>query len=342
MSMRMLQLTRVARNVLLQKPIMAVFDITNLCNQRCLMCNIWKSESDHMPLEKITEIADTLAKFGLGYVYLQGGEPTLRKDLLQIVDILIERGIKPNVNTNGMLLTEDLAQSIAARRCNLSISIDSFDSEVFQMARGVDARGFEQVINNVKRASKITKRGGNWSITTTLTKLSTLDDIKNIRKFCAEHGFMHAIRPYIFVHGTAGKADERLFFKYDDVAEIYDYVLDAAKKENYLAYTVYKKQVEYLKGESPSLCDAMRYSLLIKSDGQISPCLEHTRVKINLMEDFRKQQSAYKQLIENCNRNTPCFYGCSRNIGVLMQTAPEIALHMPKIITQLIKYGNFF
>ena len=340
--MSMLQLIKTTRNVLLKRPILTVFDITNLCNQRCLMCNIWKSKSESLSLEKITEIADTLRKFGFGYVYLQGGEPTLRKDLLQIVDILIKRGIKPTINTNGLLLTDDLIQNIAARKCNLSISIDSLDSEVFQTARGVDAQGFEQVINNAKRASKITKRGGNWSITTTLTKLSTLNDIKNLRKFSGEHGFMYAIRPYVFVHGTAGKADERLLFKYEDVSEIYDYMLDKARKENYLAYIVYKKQVEYLKGERPSLCDAMRYSLLIRSNGQFAPCLEHTGVEINLTEDFKKQKNEHKYLIENCNRNTPCFYGCSRNIGVLMQTMPEIALHMPKIVTQLIKYGNFF
>ena len=42
---------RVARNMVLKRPILAVYDVTKLCNERCPMCNIWKTESDDMSLD---------------------------------------------------------------------------------------------------------------------------------------------------------------------------------------------------------------------------------------------------------------------------------------------------
>jgi molybdenum cofactor biosynthesis enzyme MoaA len=46
-----------------------------------------------MSLEDIAGKAEVLRKFGVGYVFLQGGEPTLRNDLTKIVDIFLKNKI---------------------------------------------------------------------------------------------------------------------------------------------------------------------------------------------------------------------------------------------------------
>lgn len=89
-----------------------------------------------MPLESIKTMAHKLAKFGVGYVYLQGGEPLLRKDIIDIVDIFLNEGIHPTIITNGILLTPEIAKQIAVRNCNLSISIDSMDEKKYGELRG--------------------------------------------------------------------------------------------------------------------------------------------------------------------------------------------------------------
>ena len=160
------------------------------------------------------EMAKRLKSFGVGYVFIQGGEPTLRKDLVEIIDIFIKHKIKPTVITNGILLSRELAERIATRKCNLAISMDSLNKEKYEQLRGVDA--LEKVIQNIKSIHDI-KRKGNWSLTTTVSKAISLEEVKEIEKFAFDYGFMYAIRPYIYVNGTAGKKDEQLVFEYKDI-----------------------------------------------------------------------------------------------------------------------------
>ena len=53
------------KNILLHKPILAIYDTTKLCNQNCPMCNIRKDKSDKMSLQEIEQTASALEKFGV-------------------------------------------------------------------------------------------------------------------------------------------------------------------------------------------------------------------------------------------------------------------------------------
>lgn len=327
------------KNILLKKPILAIYDTTKLCNQRCPMCNIHKDRSEQMTLAEIEQIAAALKKFGVRYVFIQGGEPLIRKDILQIVDIFINHSIKPTVITNGVLLTRETAEQLAKRRCNLSISIDSLITEQYAYLRGSD--DLQKVLENINNISDITDRQGNWAITSTITKQSSFEDIKNIYEYTKQKGFMFAIRPYIAVTGVAGKHDEQLTYEKEDVLEIFEHFLKIAKRENYLAYLVYREHIKYIKGEPMPPCDAMKYSFLLKENGDFAPCIEMPDKKITL-ESFSADKRRYKNLFKKCNHEHPCFYNDAREIGILYRNIPRLILNSPKIIAQMIKYKSFF
>jgi MoaA/NifB/PqqE/SkfB family radical SAM enzyme len=334
---------RVIRNVFLKRPILTIYDVTKQCNQRCGFCNIWKTQSDDMDLPRIVEFAEKLRKFGIGYVFIQGGEPTLRKDLLEIVDIFIKNKIKPTVITNGILLTDDIAEKIAGRRCNLAVSIDSLEKEYFTQIRGVDR--LEKVLENVTSISKFRTRKGNWAITTTVTNLTKLSDVLAIERFAKQHGFMYAVRPYIHTKGIAGKQNDDM--SYQDqrstarVLEIFEYMLGQARRENYLASLVYEEHIKYLRGEKMPICDAMRYSMLLQENGRFSPCIEFPDKSIEL-GDFTNEKRKYRDIFCQCNEKTPCFYNDAREIGIVWRKKWRIFFRMPVIVRQLMKYGNFF
>ena len=75
--------------------------LTYRCNSKCSMCNIWKNPS--LPQEEIS--LATLAKLpdNFGTINLTGGEPTLRKDLPEIVDLLYPKTKKFEISSNGLL-----------------------------------------------------------------------------------------------------------------------------------------------------------------------------------------------------------------------------------------------
>ncbi len=70
------------------------------CNSRCQMCYIWKNPTE----PKLEVTAKTLSKLPSGFdnLNLSGGEPTLRRDLAELVDILYPKARIMEISSNGL------------------------------------------------------------------------------------------------------------------------------------------------------------------------------------------------------------------------------------------------
>ena len=212
--------------------------------------------------------------------------------------------------------------------------------ERYALLRGVDTLG--KVKSNIDSIKYLYgKHKGNWSITTTVTKMTELDDVINIMNFAHERGFMFAIRPYITVSGTAGRKDEKLSYGYEDVLEIFDFMLDKTRRENYIESLILEEHINYIKGCKMPECDALNYSFLMKETGKIAPCLEMPGRELEI-DSFDDAKNKYSEAIRKCNCETPCFYNCAREIGFLWRKKWKAAAHVIQIISQMKKYGNFF
>jgi MoaA/NifB/PqqE/SkfB family radical SAM enzyme len=73
--------------------------VTYRCNARCQMCHTWKHPSD--PEKEISpEVMDKIPG-GQHRINLTGGEPALRDDLKEIVDVLVKKTPRLEISTNG-------------------------------------------------------------------------------------------------------------------------------------------------------------------------------------------------------------------------------------------------
>jgi len=70
------------------------------CNSRCQMCYIWKNPTE--PKEEVS--LETLSKLPGGFdnLNVSGGEPTLRKDLGEIIDIVYPKARITEISSNGL------------------------------------------------------------------------------------------------------------------------------------------------------------------------------------------------------------------------------------------------
>jgi Fe-coproporphyrin III synthase len=70
------------------------------CNSRCQMCYIWQNPTE----PKLEVTPETLAKLPGGFdnLNLSGGEPTLRRDLSTLVDILYPKARIMEISSNGL------------------------------------------------------------------------------------------------------------------------------------------------------------------------------------------------------------------------------------------------
>jgi len=113
--------------------------LSSSCNLRCRHCWITPEYSDGVPIPGKTIDLKALhqavlegKKIGLVDAKLTGGEPMLHPEFKEIVEMLTSEGITMNMETNGTLLTEEMAQFLKnhSKVGFVSMSLDSpFPSE---------------------------------------------------------------------------------------------------------------------------------------------------------------------------------------------------------------------
>ena len=118
--------------------------ITDVCNFRCTYCLPDGYECDHdrdfLSLPEIKRVANGFAQLGTEKIRITGGEPSLRKDLPEIIQACKQtNGIKTvALTSNGFRLTEQFPTWIDSGLDALNISIDSFDPRQFKAITGAD------------------------------------------------------------------------------------------------------------------------------------------------------------------------------------------------------------
>lgn len=116
--------------------------ITDVCNFKCTYClpdgYQCDNDRDFLSLDEIKRTAKAFAELGTEKVRITGGEPSLRKDLPEIIQAVKQTpGIKHvAITTNGYKLPEHLPAWLDAGIDSINISIDSFDPRQFHAITG--------------------------------------------------------------------------------------------------------------------------------------------------------------------------------------------------------------
>lgn len=111
--------------------------LSEKCNLRCLYC----MPEDGVPVQpkshllsndEIIQLATWFVKYGVDKVRLTGGEPLLRKDLVDLVGRLKALGLKQiGMTTNGVTLSKHLPELVEAGLTHVNVSLDSLQPEKF-------------------------------------------------------------------------------------------------------------------------------------------------------------------------------------------------------------------
>ncbi len=137
-----------------RRPIV-VWSTTRTCNLRCVHCYT-DSENIQYGGELNTDeglsLIDDLASFKIPSLLFSGGEPLMRKDILNLIEHAANKNIRPVLSTNGTLIDRDTARNLKnAGIVYIGISLDGME-EINDQFRGVKGafkramRGFEQCI----------------------------------------------------------------------------------------------------------------------------------------------------------------------------------------------------
>ncbi|MBI9050417.1 MAG: polysaccharide pyruvyl transferase family protein [Anaerolineaceae bacterium] len=191
------------------------FPVNDICNSHCVMCNVWKNKlGEQIAAEEIDEILKDPLFEKIQYVSLNGGEPTLRKDLVEIAKACVER--LPELKTiglitNGILADQILKKCIAindlcsaqGKNFLVSVSIDGVN-HIHDKNRGAKGN-FESAIVLLRQ---LKENGINHSIGFTITPNNVYwaDDVL---AFCEQNGInSYEFRPAVDIKRIYNKGYE--------------------------------------------------------------------------------------------------------------------------------------
>ena len=121
-------------------PLAVLAEITHKCPLQCPYCSNpleLESASKELTTAEWLRVIDELAEIGVLQIHFSGGEPTARKDLVQLVQRASDVGLYSNLITSAVMLTrEKLAALADAGLCHVQISFQGAEAGVADRVGG--------------------------------------------------------------------------------------------------------------------------------------------------------------------------------------------------------------
>ena len=270
--------------------------VTNRCNLRCKHCFYWQSlnrKDNEFTIEEIEKVSKSMGRFS--FLSLGGGEPFLRDDIADIVNLFITENkvSRISIPTNGFLteriveLTEKILKVSNAKGKTKIIVKVSFDgiNQQHDKIRGVKG-SFENAVKTFLHLKELKHRYTNLRLGVLLTlsrlnEYSLWDTYKWIKEnLCPDVVGLNFVRGNI-QDETIKEVD------LDNYLRLYSHIL-----QDYNGfYSVYKSKVSEFIAEIvrtkkyPLKCYAGSISVVIDSLLNVFPC-ENLGQKIGNLRDY--------------------------------------------------------
>ena len=289
--------------------------VTDRCNLRCKYCmpaegcSYLIPHSEILTFEEIIKVAEAAASIGIHKLRLTGGEPLVRKSIVDLIAGLnaIEGIDEIDITTNGLLLEEmahDLKQA-GLRRVN--ISLDTFDPDKFrEITRGGD-------LTRVLRGIEAAEREGLTPVKINCVALGGFNDDEFGRFIELTKNRDITVR---FIElmpiGSADVGEGYGFISDQDILRMHP-ELEPCEQEPFSVSVDYhlpgaRGKVGFISALSHHFCNTCN-KLRLTSDGKIKPCL-HNNEEIDIKKALREGNEAdvIRVLIESVEHKVPRHY----------------------------------
>jgi len=251
--------------------------VTQRCNLACFYCHREGQEKSNKELspDEIERVVRISKEIGIREVKITGGEPLIRRDIVEIVKRISRYMDEVSITTNGVLLGRyaSLLKNAGLNRAN--VSLDSLNNEKYKRITGKDY--LQEVINSIKIASKIMPLKINMVVMRDLNE----DEIPEMIGFASEN---RVILQLIELETDKQSINGSFYRRYHhSLRDIEDKLKKKAsrieirkmhhRKKYFLPVNGEEVQIEVVRpmhnSEFCKYCSRMRMT----SDGKLKPCL---------------------------------------------------------------------
>ncbi|XP_012219038.2 molybdenum cofactor biosynthesis protein 1 isoform X2 [Linepithema humile] len=273
--------------------------VTERCNLRCTYCmpaeGVKLTKKDGiLRTDEIIQIADLFVKEGVRKIRLTGGEPTVRKDIVDIVEQLkqLKNLEQVAITTNGLTLTRQLSALQRAGLGALNISLDTLKEERFEIF--TRRKGWPRVIASIDLAVQL---GYNpVKVNCVIMRGRNDDEIIDFVDFTRDRPIDIRFIEYMPFQGNEWKENKMISFdemkeiireKYPDFQALPNQPNDTSK-----AYHVpgFVGQVGFITSMSEHFCNSCN-RLRITADGNLKVCLFEGKGEVSLRDALRNGAS---------------------------------------------------
>lgn len=259
-------------NMLLKAPLVINWAVTNRCNFRCRHCYSRNDPLEELNKKQLFTCIEKVIRAGVFSINFGGGEPLLRKDLLEIAEFAAGQGLKVSMNSNGYFIDRETA--IKLKKYGFSkvgISIDSHISKVHDTFRGVEGshkRAVEALLH-------LHEAGIETSLSTVICKIN-YKDLPSLVEFAIKNNVRHVNLHNFKCTGLGYTHKDELDLSPEEWKVFYLEAIDKKRDHGDMHISLedpiisslgYKDGNSLVKG---SVCGKL--SLNIKSNGDITPC----------------------------------------------------------------------
>lgn len=264
---------------------MATFNITSLCNMRCKHCyasvgrkgNVREvtEEEIEVVIKKLAEIVRHSPRL----LILSGGEPTLCLDkLIFAIKIAYKYGFNVRLNSNGMIITDELISVLKACNVLTQISIDGASANSHAMLRGSE----ESYYLAKKTIDKLVKNNCRVRISMT-THQDNYKEIPIAFKDAIESGVEQFITSNLVVTGEAKRNGLLPIQLKNEFEVLYNCVKDDKQLQLMTKSTLLAETVNAIRaGVKFVNCGTGICTCCVDSDGSIYPCINMVNEKYKI------------------------------------------------------------
>jgi MoaA/NifB/PqqE/SkfB family radical SAM enzyme len=262
-----------ALTVLRRRPFHLFLQVTNRCNMRCAFCDFWPNgvpPHEELTLEDYRRLEGELSRLGTFLISLEGGEPFVRPDIIDIVRIFSMRHL-PILYTNGWYIDEQAARSLfAAGLTQIGVSIDYPDAARHDANRGLPGT-WERAWRAVELCRDAAPHGGRQVHVMTVFMRDNAADLETLLRMSEARGVGHCITLLAkngYRRGQAG-------FTWPE-PNVSAHLHDLWKRyRHFRIFTDYLERMDpfLARGPMPD-CRAGLQSFNIDHVGNVTPCIE--------------------------------------------------------------------
>ncbi|MBW1847723.1 MAG: 12,18-didecarboxysiroheme deacetylase [Deltaproteobacteria bacterium] len=204
-----------------------VWNITRRCNLKCVHCYAQSDDisyENELSTDEGKTLIDDLSRFGVPVILFSGGEPLVRKDLPELADYAVKKGMRAVISTNGTLISKETARTLKSIGLSyVGISIDGME-DINDRFRGVKG-AFKSALKGIENCKSAGIKVG-LRFTINKFNVSEIPDILNL----IEEMEIPRVCFYHLVYAGRGSNLVEHDLSHDETRNAVDLIMDATKR----------------------------------------------------------------------------------------------------------------